>query len=54
VHNNTFRMLRVIDPSAPVGNRNLKLIEYVHPALTRFDSILLLIIHPALTASCCL
>ena len=30
VHNNTFRMLRVIDtdPSTPPGMRNLKLVEY--------------------------
>jgi hypothetical protein len=27
VHNNTFRMLRVIDPTALAGNRNLKLVE---------------------------
>jgi hypothetical protein len=29
--NNTFRALRVIDPSAPAGQRNLKLAEFTSP-----------------------
>eukprot|EP01050_Picozoa_sp_SAG11_P015196 SAG11_NODE_1945_length_4019_cov_6.325510_4_plen_108_part_00 len=28
IHNNTFRLLRVVDPSQPKGQRNLKLAEF--------------------------
>ena len=28
IHNNTFRTLRVVDPSAAAGQRNLKLSEF--------------------------
>jgi hypothetical protein len=30
-YNNTFRALRVFDPSAPAGQRNLKLAEFTSP-----------------------
>jgi hypothetical protein len=30
--NNTFRALRVFDPAAPEGQRNLKLAEFTSPA----------------------
>eukprot|EP01052_Picozoa_sp_SAG31_P026429 SAG31_NODE_2393_length_5793_cov_18.326484_9_plen_130_part_00 len=36
--NNTFRALRVVDPAAPAGQRNLKLAEFTSPPNWNYEN----------------